>query len=175
MVPQKENLVVSPADGKVSAVVLDTPPIELGLDQSHKWWRISIFLNVFNVHVNRIPLKGTVHRVLYHPGKFVNASLDKASKDNERNTLVISTGQGFTYACVQIAGLIARRIRCDVKVGDTVATGAYFGLIRFGSRMDVYIPETVAPLVIVGQTAVAGETVLADLNHKGTQREGAWL
>lgn len=174
MVPQKDGLIVSPADGKVSAVVLDTPPLELGLDDSHKWWRISIFLNIFNVHVNRIPLKGTVQKVMYHPGKFVNASLDKASKDNERNSLLISTSQGFTYACTQIAGLVARRIRCDVKVGDQVKTGAYFGLIRFGSRLDIYIPERISPLVIEGQTAVAGETILADLDHKSEMRRGEW-
>lgn len=175
MVPQENHLLLSPADGKVEAVVIDTPPIELGLDSSQTWRRISVFLNVFNVHVNRIPLGGEILKVIYHPGKFLNAASDKASKDNERNSLVVKHSANLTYACVQIAGLVARRIRCDVEEKDNVKSGQYFGLIRFGSRMDVYIPEDIAPLVVPGQITIAGETVLADIRHKGPPREGKWL
>jgi phosphatidylserine decarboxylase len=161
MVPQDPDLVVSPADGVVCGVEQVVPPAEWDMgDALH--WRVSIFLNVFDVHVNRIPLQGTVRKILYHPGKFLNASLDKASTDNERNTLVMDC-RDLTLACVQIAGLVARRIRCDLHEHETVATGQRLGMIRFGSRVDVYMPLSVMPQVVTGQRAVGGETCLARL------------
>jgi phosphatidylserine decarboxylase len=162
--PLSPNLVVSPADGLVTAVDLAVPPPELGLGRE-KRARISIFLSVFNVHVNRVPVGGTVERISYRPGKFLNADLDKASEDNERNSLLIKTGD-HQVAVVQIAGLIARRIVCWTKEGDTVPPGARFGLIRFGSRLDVYLPAGAVTTTSVGQTAVGGETVIADLSGK---------
>jgi phosphatidylserine decarboxylase len=158
--PLREGIVVSPADGRVSVVVQAVPPAELGLgDQPLP--RISIFMSVFNCHVNRSPATGRVDRIAYRPGKFVNAELDKASEDNERNSLVIATPAG-QIGVIQIAGLVARRIVCFVREGQSVAAGERFGLIRFGSRLDVFLPEGSKPLVAEGQTAVAGETVLAD-------------
>jgi phosphatidylserine decarboxylase len=161
VVPTDERLVLSPADGLVTAVDLAVPPPELNMGVEPRR-RISIFLSVFNVHVNRVPVGGTIARVVYTPGKFLNADLDKASVDNERNSLVIDS----TYAqvaVVQIAGLIARRIVCWVGEGDLALPGSRFGLIRFGSRLDVYIPVESTTQVAVGQTAVGGETVLAQL------------
>jgi phosphatidylserine decarboxylase len=161
VVPTDERLVLSPADGLVTAVDLAVPPPELNMGVEPRR-RISIFLSVFNVHVNRVPVGGTIARVVYTPGKFLNADLDKASVDNERNSLVIDS----TYAqvaVVQIAGLIARRIVCWVGEGDVALLGSRFGLIRFGSRLDVYIPVESTTQVAVGQTAVGGETVLAQL------------
>jgi phosphatidylserine decarboxylase len=136
------------------------PPAEMGLG-SVPLTRISVFMSVFNCHVNRSPVAGRVDRIAYHPGKFLNAELDKASEDNERNALVISTPSG-RIGVVQIAGLVARRIVCFVREGQNVNAGERFGLIRFGSRLDVFLPEGAKPLVSVGQTAIAGETVLAD-------------
>jgi len=159
--PVREGLVVAPADGRVSQVTTAPPPHELGLGD-RPLPRISIFMSVFDCHVNRSPVSGKVEKILYHPGKFLNADLDKASVDNERNSLVIATGQG-RIAVVQIAGLVARRIVCFVRENQPVGAGERFGMIRFGSRLDVYLPENVMPLVAVGQTALAGETVLADL------------
>jgi phosphatidylserine decarboxylase len=159
--PLEPNLVVSPADGLVTAVDYATPPPELGLGIERRQ-RISIFLSVFNVHVNRVPISGTISRVAYTPGKFLNADLDKASVDNERNSLVID-GVAGQVAVVQIAGLIARRIVCWVGEGDIVLPGSRFGLIRFGSRLDVYLPVGSTVQTAVGQTAVGGETVIADL------------
>ena len=130
--------------------------------------RISIFMNVFNCHVNRMPVAGEITAISYRPGTFVNASLDKASEDNERNSLCIRMADGRELAVVQIAGLVARRIVCFVNIGLWLQAGERFGLIRFGSRLDVYLPEGVEPLVAVGQTMVAGETVLAELGpHRG--------
>ena len=158
--PLREGIVVSPADGRVSMVVQAVPPAELGLgDQPLP--RISIFMSVFNCHVNRSPATGRVDRIAYRPGKFVNAELDKASEDNERNSLVIATPAG-QIGVIQIAGLVARRIVCFVREGQSLAAGERIGLIRFGSRLDVFLPEGSKPLVAEGQTAVAGETVLAD-------------
>jgi phosphatidylserine decarboxylase len=158
--PLREGIVVSPADGRVSMVVQAVPPQELGLgDQPLP--RISIFMSVFNCHVNRSPVTGRVDRIAYRPGKFVNAELDKASEDNERNSLVIDTPAG-RIGVIQIAGLVARRIVCFVREGQSMTAGERFGLIRFGSRLDVFLPEGAKPLVAEGQTAVAGETVLAD-------------
>jgi phosphatidylserine decarboxylase len=159
--PVREGLVVAPADGRISQVTTAPPPHELGLGD-RPLPRISIFMSVFDCHVNRSPVSGRVENIIYQPGKFLNADLDKASVDNERNSLVIATGS-TRVAVVQIAGLVARRIVCFVRVGQPVGIGERFGMIRFGSRLDVYLPEDVAPLVAVGQTAIAGETVLADL------------
>jgi phosphatidylserine decarboxylase len=159
--PLEPNLVVSPADGLITAVDFAAPPPELGLGIERRQ-RISIFLSVFNVHVNRVPISGTISRVAYTPGKFLNADLDKASEDNERNGLVID-GVAGQVAVVQIAGLIARRIVCWVGEGDLALPGARFGLIRFGSRLDVYLPVGSTVHAAVGQTAVGGETVIADL------------
>ena len=159
--PTREGVVVSPADGKVSMVQPVLPPAELGLGDQ-PLLRISVFMSVFNVHVNRSPVAGRIERIAYRPGKFINAELDKASEDNERNSLVISTPQG-RIGVIQIAGLVAKRIVCFVKEGQAVGAGERFGLIRFGSRLDVYLPAGTKALVSEGQTAIAGETILADL------------
>lgn len=159
--PVREGFVVSPADGRVSMVAPALPPAELGLGDK-PLLRVSIFMSVFNCHVNRAPVAGRIDRIAYRPGKFINAELDKASEDNERNGLVISTPSG-RVGVVQIAGLVARRIVSFVREGQLLGAGERFGLIRFGSRLDVYLPEGTRVLVSVGQTAVAGETVLADL------------
>jgi phosphatidylserine decarboxylase len=157
--PVDEALVVSPADGKVAAVARSSPPAELGLGSDpHR--RVSVFMNVFNCHVNRAPAAGRVTRVAYRPGKFLNAELDKASELNERNGIVIATPNG-PIGVVQIAGLVARRIACFVDEGAELAAGERIGLIRFGSRLDVYLPEAATILVAEGQTAIAGETVIA--------------
>ena len=158
--PVREGIVVSPADGRVSMIAPAVPPAEMGLGDQ-PLMRISIFMSVFNCHVNRSPVAGKIERIAYRPGKFINAELDKASEDNERNALVIATPAG-RIGVVQIAGLVARRIVSFVREGQTVGAGERFGLIRFGSRLDVYLPEGGKPLVSEGQTAIAGETVLAD-------------
>ncbi|WP_306151183.1 phosphatidylserine decarboxylase [Roseovarius sp. MMSF_3281] len=160
--PARDGLVLSPADGIVSLIEPATPPAELGLPDA-PLTRVSVFMSVFNCHVNRAPVPGRVTAIAYRPGKFFNASLDKASKDNERNSLVIRMDDGQDIAVVQIAGLVARRIVCFVKQGDHVQAGGRFGLIRFGSRLDVYLPDGVKPHVRVGQTMIAGETVIAEL------------
>lgn len=160
--PARPGVIVSPADGIVSLIEPAVPPAELGMPDV-ALTRISVFMNVFNCHVNRSPVAGEVVSIAYRPGKFFNASLDKASADNERNSLCIRMEDGRDLAVVQIAGLVARRIVCFVKTGDKLQTGERFGLIRFGSRLDVYLPEGVTPQVSIGQTMVAGETVLADL------------
>jgi phosphatidylserine decarboxylase len=159
--PVREGLVVAPADGRISQITTAPPPHELGLG-STPLPRVSIFMSVFDCHINRSPVSGRVEKIVYQPGKFFNADLDKASADNERNSLVIATG-ATRVAVVQIAGLVARRIVCFVKEGQPVGAGERFGMIRFGSRLDIYLPEDTAPLVAVGQIATAGETVLADL------------
>jgi len=159
--PLREGLVVSPADGIVCSVGFFLPPPELGLG-AEPMQRVSIFMSVFDVHVNRAPSSGRVTKIAYRPGLFFNADLDKASEDNERNGLVIDTRAG-RFGVVQIAGLIARRIVCFVQEGENVGVGDRFGLIRFGSRVDVYMPTSARPTVAVGTRAVAGETVLADL------------
>ncbi|MTJ05327.1 MAG: phosphatidylserine decarboxylase [Sediminimonas qiaohouensis] len=167
--PTEDGLIVSPADGVVSLIEPAVPPAELGLGPE-ALTRVSVFMNVFNCHVNRAPVEGTVTAVSYRPGKFLNASLDKASTDNERNSLAIQMADGRHIAVVQIAGLVARRIMCWTDKGAHLRTGERFGLIRFGSRLDVYLPDGVAPLVAVGQTMIAGETVLADLGRDTAQR-----
>ncbi len=160
--PARPGLLLAPADGKVVSVQPAVPPLELGLGDTPRW-RVGIFLSVLDVHVNRMPADGTVTRIAYRHGAFVNASLDKASEDNERNALAIRLTDGREIAVVQIAGLIARRILCDAHEGETVRAGARFGIIRFGSRTDLYLPEGVQPLVAVGQTMIGGETVIAEL------------
>lgn len=159
--PVRDGLVVAPADGRVSQITTAPPPHELGLG-AMPMLRISIFMSVFDCHINRSPVAGRVEKILYQPGKFFNADLDKASVDNERNSLIIATG-GVRVAVVQIAGLVARRIVCFVREGQPLGAGERFGMIRFGSRLDVYLPDGTPPLVAVGQTAIGGETVLADL------------
>jgi phosphatidylserine decarboxylase len=178
--PQRDGLVISPADGIVSMITKAPLPPELESDDAEDplynaktLTRISVFLNVFDVHVNRNPIAGTVTQAVYHPGKFLNASLDKASVDNERNSLVVKIDDHkSSIAFVQIAGLVARRILCDAKVGDQLKTGEKYGIIRFGSRMDIYLPPRVNPMVSVGQRMIGGETVLADLKSKEKQRIG---
>ena len=160
--PARPGAVVAPADGRVVAVGLAVPPVELGLGPAPRP-RVAIFLSVLTVHVNRVPAAGIVTRIAYHAGQLLNATLDKASDLNERNALALRLPDGRDMAVVQIAGLIARRIICSVVEGQAVATGARFGIIRFGSRTDLYLPEGVAPLVAVGQTMVGGETVIAEL------------
>ncbi len=169
--PIGEGLVISPADGMVTKITKVSPPKEL------KWetkplTRISIFLNVFDVHVNRIPIEGTITKVHYHPGKFFNASLDKASEHNERNSVIIKTKTGLELLVVQIAGLVARRILCDIVQGENVQTGQTYGIIRFGSRADIYLPAGVEPQVVEGQRMIGGETILADLFSNAPQRRG---
>lgn len=169
--PIREGLIVSPADGVVQKVVRCVPPVDLGLGSDERT-RISIFLNVFDVHVNRIPYEGSISKLQYIPGKFVNASLDKASEENERQLIRITTPDGLAIGVVQIAGLVARRILCDLKEGQSVRTGERFGIIRFGSRTDVYLPLDATPLVVEGQRSVGGETVLADLKNDEAPRMG---
>ncbi len=159
--PQGEGLIIAPADGVVSLITDASPPEGLGLSAAARP-RISIFMNVFNVHVNRIPASGRISALEYRAGKFLNATLDKASEDNERQAVRVTTDNGQDIVFVQIAGLIARRIVCDLNQGDRVVAGDRFGLIRFGSRLDVYLESGMEPLVAVGQATVAGETVLAD-------------
>lgn len=171
MIPQQEGLVLSPADGVVSLISDVMPPVELELGDA-PLTRVSVFMNVFNCHVNRAPIAGRVTQIAYHKGKFVNASLDKASEHNERNGLTIESDAGVRIGVVQIAGLVARRIVCFVAPNDRIDVGHRFGLIRFGSRLDIYLPKGVHPLVSVGQTAVAGETILADLKQQGPARQG---
>ncbi len=178
--PMREGLVISPADGRVSSIERIKPPAELGLGAEERL-RISIFLSVFDVHINRAPVAGRLVKSVYVPGAFMNAALDKASEENERRSIVIASqpsissapglGTGYDIAVVQIAGLIARRIVTFVKEGDNIGKGERFGLIRFGSRVDVFLPPGHGCLVAVGQRAVGGETVLADLASAEPERE----
>jgi phosphatidylserine decarboxylase len=163
--PARPGLVLAPADGHVVSVMPARPPVELGMGEETRW-RIAIFLSVLDVHVNRMPCDGTVTRIAYHHGKFLSANLDKASEENERNAVALRLPDGRDIAVVQIAGLIARRILCDAKVGDAVQAGDRFGIIRFGSRTDIYLPSGVEPMVAVGQTMIGGETVLAELQAR---------
>ena len=160
--PIREGLVVAPADGRVNQIARVRPPHELGLGETERT-RISIFLSIFDVHVNRAPVAGRVARSIYVPGVFFNATMNKASEENERRALVIATPTGIEVAVIQIAGMVARRIVTFVSEGDSVSAGQRIGLIRFGSRVDVYLPAGRDALVAVGQRAIAGETVLADL------------
>jgi len=168
--PLREGLVVAPADGKVSLIERMRPPMELGLGDAERV-RISIFLSVFDVHINRSPVPGRIARSIYIPGLFLNAALDKASEDNERRSTIITMQDGREIAVIQIAGLIARRIVSFKGEGASVGVGERIGLIRFGSRVDIYLPPGHGPLVAVGQRAVGGETVLADLKSSEPERE----
>jgi len=161
-VPTRPGVLVAPADGQVVFSALAPPPPELGLGATPRW-KVSIFLSVLNVHVNRIPVGGVVTRIAYHRGAFVSASLDKASESNERNAVAIRLPGGQEIAVVQIAGLIARRILCSLREGDPVTTGQRFGIIRFGSRTDLYLPVGVRPQIELGQTMIGGETVIAEM------------
>ncbi|QHI95827.1 phosphatidylserine decarboxylase [Aristophania vespae] len=160
--PQDSNLVLAGADGRITSIAQVPPPaaLEMGSDPV---WRVSTFLSVLDVHINRMPVSGEITKIAYHHGKFLNASLDKASVDNERNELCVKLKDGREIAVVQIAGLIARRILCEVSVGDKLEAGETFGLIRFGSRTDIYLPPGVTPCVSEGQTMIGGETVIAKL------------
>jgi phosphatidylserine decarboxylase len=168
--PLREGLVVAPADGRISAIERVRPPPELGLGMDERL-RVSIFLSVFDVHINRAPVAGRIARSVYVPGSFLNAALDKASEENERRALVIATAGEREIAVVQIAGLIARRIVTFVSEGDSVGVGERFGLIRFGSRVDLYLPPGQGALVAIGQRAIGGETVMADLRSDEPERE----
>ena len=165
-VPKDENLITSPADGLVCNISYEEPPAELELG-TEKRYRISIFLSIFNVHINRVPMSGKVKKVIYTPGQFIDASVDKSSLCNERNTIVLKTSDNDNslMAFTQIAGKIARRIVCDVHDGQEIKKGEVFGLIRFGSRNDVWLPVGAVPQVYVGQTTVSGETVLSDISQ----------
>ena len=168
--PVTDNLIVAPADGRVLSTGVAPAPDDLGLPKG-EWRRIAIFMNVFDVHVNRAPVAGRVTAASYHAGKFFNASLDKAAEANERQNIIMETASGQAIGMVQIAGLVARRILLEAGVGDQLAIGQQFGIIRFGSRVDVWIPASTPVLVMEGQRTVAGETVLADLS--GALREPA--
>ncbi len=159
--PTNENFILAPADGIVSNIKAVIPPKELDIG-TDPLTRISIFMSVFSVHVNRVPVSGIVHKLNYRPGKFVSVQ-DKDSEDNERQEISVIMKNGTKIGFIQIAGLVARRIYCPLKLGDKLTAGQIFGLIRFGSRLDVFLPKGVEPKVIVGQTTIAGETVLADL------------
>lgn len=175
VVPQTDNAIISPADGTVSLIAEVEPPIELQIEDgsgtaglpSGMVTRVSIFMSVFDVHINRTPIGGTVRRVVYIPGRFLNADLDKASDENERQHLLIERGDGLKIGFTQIAGLVARRIMPFVKPGDMVAKGQRVGLIRFGSRVDIYLPAGTDPRVMIGQTVIAGETVIAEVGQRG--------
>lgn len=172
-IPQKEGWLIAPADGRVISIGEAVPEAEMNLPEG-KYRRVAIFMNVFDVHVNRAPIAGKVTYILYRKGKFVNASLDKASTDNERlaMTMEVDNKAKTKIAVVQIAGLVARRILCDAKVSDNLSVGQIFGLIRFGSRVDVWMPLDTNVMVLVGQRTVAGETVIADLTNKQQEPDG---
>jgi len=161
--PSRPGVILAPADGRVISITSTAPPAELGLGANSRW-RVSIFLSVLNVHVNRVPATGTVARIAYRHGAFLNASLDKSSEANERNAIALRLPDGQELVVVQIAGLIARRIICSLREGDAVHGGDRMGIIRFGSRTDLYLPEGVQPLVCEGQIMIGGETVVAELN-----------
>jgi phosphatidylserine decarboxylase len=167
--PQREGLIIAPADGCISSVEAVRPPVELGLGPEERV-RISTFLSILDVHITRAPVAGRIERSIYVPGAFLNAALDKASEENERRALIIQRPDGTQIAVVQIAGLIARRIVAFVHEGDSVGAGERIGLIRFGSRVDVYLPPGKTALISVGQLAIAGETVLADLKSDEPER-----
>jgi phosphatidylserine decarboxylase len=172
--PQSDRFIVAPADGLVTLIQQVPPPRELVVDDGSGWrgledaplTRVSIFMSVFDVHINRAPIGGTVRRVVYIPGKFVNADLDKASEENERQHVMIERGDGLAVCFTQIAGLVARRIVPFIKPGDILANGQRVGLIRFGSRVDVYLPKGTSSRVLLGQKVVAGETVLAEIGQQ---------
>jgi len=164
IIPIEENVIVSPADGVITKVEYDVEaPTELGFGKK-KFNKISVFLNVFNVHVNRVPVAGTITKVVYREGKFLSANADEASTENERNAVVVKTKDGHEIIFVQVAGLVARRIVSDLKEGQEVQIGQKYGIIRFGSRADIYFPETVEIKSLLGQTMIGGETIIAKIN-----------
>ncbi len=165
VLPPRADVFVAPADGLVVSIERAAPPPELGLSHEPRT-RVAIFLSVLDVHVNRAPIGGVVRKIAYHPGRFFGAADDKASDENERNSLILDLAGGQEVVVVQIAGLIARRILCDVKEGQGLSAGERFGIIRFGSRTDLYLPEGCEPLVAVGQRMVGGETVIAELGKE---------
>lgn len=175
VVPQSDAAIISPADGRVTAITEMEPPLELQIDDGSGFaglpagtvTRVSIFLSVFDVHINRTPVGGTVRRVVYIPGRFISAELDKASEENERQHMLIERSDGLRVGFTQIAGLMAQRIVPFVKPGDILAKGQRVGLIRFGSRVDVYLPAGTDAKVMIGQTVVAGETVIAEIGQRG--------
>jgi phosphatidylserine decarboxylase len=169
--PMREGLVIAPADGLIVSVDRATPPPQLGMGDA-AMTRIGIFLNVLDVHINRVPMSGRVTKLAYHPGKFLNASLDKASEENERMAIRLATAEGADIAVVQVAGLVARRIVCNLIEGQEVVAGQRFGLIRFGSRTDVYLPPAWTALAITGQRVLGGETVIADARAQEPARQG---
>lgn len=171
-VPQDDGLLIAPADGLVQMVVQAAPPTELGLGEQ-PLTRVSIFLSVFDVHINRTPCAGTVDVVAYRPGKFLNAAADKASDENERMAIALRRNDGVTVGFVQIAGWVARRIVCYVKPGQALVAGERFGHIRFGSRTDLYLPAGARLLVAPGQRMIGGETVIAELNARDATARGA--
>ena len=164
VIPYNTNYIVSPADGIISFVGIANPPEELEMPDA-EMTLVSIFMSPFHVHVNRSPIHGTISKIKYKAGKFFNASLNKASKENERNSLVIESENGVKIACVQIAGLIAKRIVCNVQESDKIQAGERYGIIRFGSRLDVYLPKDLNILVAVGQKSIAGESIIANLDN----------
>jgi phosphatidylserine decarboxylase len=170
-IPNIEGSIVSPADGKVITIDYKTPPEELGINPAEEMLRICIFMDVCNVHVNRIPISGTINKIAYSPGRFFNASLDKASIHNERMSYKLETENGDTVIFTQIAGLIARRIVTYKEEGSKVETGERFGMIKFGSRVDVYLPKHYKPLVFTGQITIAGETILSNMFYDGKDLE----
>jgi len=169
--PTRDGLIISPADGVVQLIDSAVPPPELDMGDEERP-RVCVFMNVFNVHVNRVPMDGKITKVSYRPGRFFNASLDKASEFNERMSIRMTTSDNHDIAFVQIAGLVARRIKCDIIEGQDVKAGERFGLIRFGSRVDIYMPKGVAPLVCLGQTTIAAETIIADVPASEAARTG---
>jgi phosphatidylserine decarboxylase len=161
IINNEEDVLVAPADGIVDAIENISPPAELGMDENVKWTRVSIFLSVFNVHIQRVPVDGKITKLFYREGAFFNVSLDKYSKDNERQSCVLVTKNGLEIPFVQIAGMIARRIVCNLKIDQEVKKGDRYGIIKFGSRVDIYLPEGIVPKVQIGQTMIAGESVIA--------------
>lgn len=161
IINNEEDALVAPADGIVDAIEEVAPPIELEMDENIKWTRVSIFLSVFNVHVQRIPIDGKIVKLHYREGAFLNVSVDKYSKDNERQSCVLKTKEGLLIPFVQIAGMIARRIVCNLNLDQEVKKGDKYGIIKFGSRVDIYLPEGVVPTVQIGQTMIGGESVIA--------------
>lgn len=172
-VPDNEKIIVAAADGIVSDISLVKPPAELNMDSDEERYRVSTFLSVIDVHVNRTPVEGKLEQVVYHPGKFLSAELDKASEENERNSLVVRDNNDNQYVIVQIAGLIARRIKCEVEENQNLKKGDRIGIIRFGSRVDIYLPKGVTPKIAVGQRTIGGETIIADLASKSKKIETA--
>lgn len=168
--PLREGLVISPADGRISAIEQVTPPAELDLGPERRI-RVSVFMNVFDCHVNRAPVAGRIVGMTYVPGKFLNAEMDKASEDNERSAMTLEMADEVRIGVIQIAGLVARRIVTFVGQGEPLSVGERFGLIRFGSRVDIYLPPGMEPHVAIGQRAIAGETVIADLMSGEGPRE----